>query len=240
MTDPIWINDITVLVKTDRFIEFIPNVDMSNERKHNSFVRLSIYVGLLLWIINKNYLYLYVPIITMALSYILYLNPMNYLNNTTTSETDNQHENANTNNKYADEEDIDFDQIIDKFDNTDDLSNDLSNGRCSKPSPNNPFMNVLPTDSRKRIQACRPYNKSINQDINKHFDSKLYKDVSDIFNNRNSQRQFYTMPSTTIPNEQETFSKWLYLTPPTCKEGNGDQCVANTQERLNGRSYKFV
>ena len=165
---------------------------------------------------------------------------MNYLNNTTTSETDNQQENANTNNKYADEDDIDFDQIIDKFDNSDDLSNDLSNSRCSKPSPNNPFMNVLPTDSRKRTQACRPYNKSINQDINKHFDSKLYKDVSDIFNNRNSQRQFYTMPSTTIPNDQETFSKWLYLTPPTCKEGNGDQCVANNQERLNGRSYKFV
>jgi len=236
MSDPIWINDITILVKTDRLIEFIPNVEMDNQRKTNALIRLSLYVGILLSIVNKNYLYLYIPIIALAISYALYIfTSSDYLNNTTTSENSNQNE-KNTETQYAEEDDIDFDQIVDGFENSD----DFSNNKCIKPSPNNPFMNVLPTDTRKRIQACRSYNKPINQDINKHFDSKLYKDVSDIFNNRNSQRQFYTMPSTTIPNDQETFSKWLYLTPPTCKEGNGNQCVANTQERLNGRSYKFV
>ena len=83
MTDPIWINDITILLKTDKLIEFIPNVEMSNNQRHNSLVRLSIYVGLLLWIINKNYLYLYVPVIVIALSYFIYaFSSPTYLNNT--------------------------------------------------------------------------------------------------------------------------------------------------------------
>ena len=40
-----------------------------------------------------------------------------------------------------------------------------------------------------------------------------------------SSRQFYTNPSTTIPNDQEAFAKWLYYNPEkTCKEGNGLEC----------------
>ena len=54
----------------------------------------------------------------------------------------------------------------------------------------------------------------------------------DIFNKNITQRQFYTMPVTTIPNEQTKFANWLYATPPTCKEGNGDQCVKYNLEFL--------
>ena len=28
-------------------------------------------------------------------------------------------------------------------------------------------------------------------------------------------------------NDRDTFMKWCYQTPPTCKEGNGLQCAAN-------------
>jgi hypothetical protein len=35
------------------------------------------------------------------------------------------------------------------------------------------------------------------------------------------------MPSTTIPNNQEAFSKWLYYRKESCKEGNGEQCFNN-------------
>jgi hypothetical protein len=48
------------------------------------------------------------------------------------------------------------------------------------------------------------------------------------------------MPSTTIPNDQTAFAKWLYLSPPTCKEGNGAQCVANNYERLEGRTQNYI
>ena len=47
-------------------------------------------------------------------------------------------------------------------------------------------------------------------------------------------------PNTTIPNDQESFAKWCYEVPKTCKEGNGNQCVANNSDRLNGSTYYFV
>ena len=52
-------------------------------------------------------------------------------------------------------------------------------------------------------------------------------DIDDIYSKYNSQRQFYTMPNTSIPNKQKEFALWLYNRGPTCKEGNGYQCFAN-------------
>ena len=37
--------------------------------------------------------------------------------------------------------------------------------------------------------------------------------LSDVFGKRNSQRQFYTMPNTEVPNSQDEFAKWLYGKP---------------------------
>ena len=48
------------------------------------------------------------------------------------------------------------------------------------------------------------------------------------------------MPNTEAANRQKEFGEWLYKTPPTCKEGNGNQCVANNPERLNGSTYYFI
>ena len=68
----------------------------------------------------------------------------------------------------------------------------------------------------------------------------MIKDVGDIYNNIHSQRQFYTVPSTTYPSKQRDFASWLYGTAPTCKQGNKNQCVGNTHERLNQQSYQNV
>ena len=45
-----------------------------------------------------------------------------------------------------------------------------------------------------------------------------------MFLRNNSQRQFVTNPSTTIPNDQSKFASRLYGTPKTCKEGNYTNC----------------
>tara|TARA_B100001964_G_scaffold243366_1_gene321125 strand:+ start:820 stop:1407 length:588 start_codon:yes stop_codon:yes gene_type:complete len=92
------------------------------------------------------------------------------------------------------------------------------NYKCTKPTPNNPFMNAnLITDDRNRMPACRP-TKKVKESIENSFNTNLYRNVSDVFGKQNGQRQFYTMPSTTIPNDQTKFAKWLYGTGPTCKE----------------------
>ena len=61
---------------------------------------------------------------------------------------------------------------------------------------------------------------------------KNLKDASDIFDHSNSNRQFYTVPGNTFPNNRDTFMKWCYSRPKTCKEGNGAQCVANQYYNL--------
>jgi hypothetical protein len=102
---------------------------------------------------------------------------------------------------------------------------------CSKSTVNNPFMNAnLITDKRDRDPACQYYdNPEVAAKVEKNFDNNLYRDVSDLYNKRNSQRQYYTMPATTIPNEQTSFAKWLYLSPPTCKE-DAIRCVPETTQ----------
>lgn len=100
-----------------------------------------------------------------------------------------------------------------------------------KPTKHNPFMNVLLEDYNKPLRTTilenNISNKKIKKQINQKFNHNLYSDINDVFNKNNSQRQFYTTPITTIPNNQDSFSKWLYKTGPTCKEGNGIQCNIN-------------
>ena len=59
--------------------------------------------------------------------------------------------------------------------------------------------------------------------IEKNFNKNLYHDIEDVFSRNHSQRQFYTVPSTGVPNDQEEFAKWLYRKEPTCKE-NKETC----------------
>jgi hypothetical protein len=107
----------------------------------------------------------------------------------------------------------------------------IDNKLCVKPSKNNPFMNPTIIDignnENINLNACSIDNPKIKNDIYHHFIDNQFRDAKDIFDRKSSQRQFYTMPSTTIPNNQEAFSKWLYYRKESCKEGNGEQCFNN-------------
>jgi hypothetical protein len=100
------------------------------------------------------------------------------------------------------------------------------------PKPGNPFMNVLidelkynPTRPPAEY-ASNPNNKVILDDF---FRVQWTSDPTDVFGRSQSQRQFYTMPSTSIPNDQGSFQNWLYLIPgKTCKEGGRDACYPGT------------
>ncbi len=111
-----------------------------------------------------------------------------------------------------------------------------------KPTIDNPFMNIQLDDyvknpNRDSLQTINNYqNKLLNQEINDKFNYNLYRDVGDIFDKNNSQRQFYTTPITTIPNDQNSFAKWLYHTDKTCKENNGSQCLSNQYTNLKQSS----
>jgi hypothetical protein len=106
----------------------------------------------------------------------------------------------------------------------------IDNNVCIKPNKNNPFMNPNIVDydnANNNIKACDYNNDKINRDIDKFFKEPVFKDINDIYDRKFSQRQFYTVPATTIPNDRESYTDWLYYRPKTCKENNGEQCYNN-------------
>ena len=207
MSDPLWVNDITILINTDKLVEFFPTSEMSRSEKLNAITRFSIYASIIMFLYNRNTNSFFFAIITMSVIFLL------------------NHSNMLKGN-------------IDNFEKTVETA-DRENS-CVEPTRENPFMNVLLTDYEKnprRKEACTSYNnKEVNDAMNNEFNNNLYRDVSNIFNRNNSQRQFYTNPATSIPNKQGDFVNWLYNRPETCKEGNGNRCIANVYPRVEGGS----
>lgn len=91
---------------------------------------------------------------------------------------------------------------------------------CQEPTSDNPFMNVLPTDDFKTKKSACTHGPKLDKKIDKVFNKDIFMDTSLIFNKRFNQRQFYSNPSTSVPNDQEAFMNWLYKTPEVCKTGN--------------------
>lgn len=203
--DRFWYDDPSILLNFSRLDEFFPTRDMTIEEQLNSSVRLSIYISFVMYIYTFNANYLYITIITLIFTYMIYKNS----DNTVTKE------------QYSNSE-----------------------STIVTPTIDNPLMNVLPEDyvknpKREAISKLNNYkNKDIDDQIREKLNYNLYTDSSDIYGRNTSHRQFYTTPVTTIPNEQGKFANWLYKTPPTCKEGNGLQCIQNNFEHLKDSNIR--
>jgi len=99
---------------------------------------------------------------------------------------------------------------------------------CVKPTKDNPFMNPNIIDKNNLdLNACDVDNRKVRKGIDTYFKDPVFKDVIDIYDRKFSERQFYTVPATTIPNDREAYEKWLYSRDKTCKENNGDRCYYN-------------
>ena len=106
------------------------------------------------------------------------------------------------------------------------------------PTKDNPFMNVLMTDyvsNPNKLPASNVEDISIKKAMDDNFSNNLYRNVDDIWNNSNSQRQYYTTASTTIPNDVDSFMKWCFNTPYTCKDGNLTRCLKYDDVRGHGQ-----
>tara|TARA_B100000123_G_scaffold270056_1_gene247318 strand:+ start:2078 stop:2749 length:672 start_codon:yes stop_codon:yes gene_type:complete len=220
--EKIWYKDIKVLFEPRKIKKFLPFNSYSKSEKLNSVMRLTLYITILLLITTLNINYLYILIITGLITFLIY--------------SSNEKEKF-TNNKEINIEKIKEDPDIKKRDiKVEDYIED-----CTLPTDHNPFMNFLVSDKREKKEACKSHNNpEIKELIEDKFNKKLYRDINSVYNNENSQREFYTMPNTEVMNKQKELANWLYKTPKTCKEGNGNQCVGNNMERLNGSSYYFI
>ena len=98
------------------------------------------------------------------------------------------------------------------------------------PTDRNPFMNVLLDEIKynpTRPAAANVENRDVKLSLDDFFRIEFTSDPTDVFGRSQSQRQFITMPSTTIPNDQDSYQNWLYKIPgKTCKEGGS--CLPGT------------
>ena len=108
----------------------------------------------------------------------------------------------------------------------------VDNSVCIKPTKNNPYMNPNLLHINDEIPACPISNDFIEEKADALFDDGMYKNADDIYDRSTSKRQFYTVPGSTIPNDQTTFANWLYNRGPTCKEDNGFRCYTNLYRDL--------
>tara|TARA_Y100000590_G_scaffold455850_1_gene605247 strand:- start:1680 stop:2357 length:678 start_codon:yes stop_codon:yes gene_type:complete len=222
--EKIWIEDPKVLIEARNWAKYMPRQDYTRNEKLNAIVRLAMYISFLFIVISLNLNYIFVLLVTAFLTYLVYIS-------------------------YDKKQDAKNETEIENYE---DLKNDrdylkrnmkVKNyvKKCSIPTNDNPFMNFLVTDKRDKKPACASYNNpEIKEIMEDKFNHKLYRDINSVYNNENSQREFYTMPNTQAMNKQTELGEWLYKTPKTCKEGNGNQCVANNSDRLNGSSYYFI
>jgi len=198
-TRTIWYYDLPKFITEKNYFVIIPLAQMTIEDRINAIVRFFLYFGVLMTIIRKNTRYLMFPIIAGFISIAMY-----------TFETKKK----NIIETEMKKREIDI----------------VDNKVCTRVTTENPFMNPSIADltfNPEKPGACDVTNDKIKNTMNDHFNAKVFQDVNDIFNNQSSQRQFYTLPSTTIPNDRAGFANWLYNRGPSCKQGNGDQCWAN-------------
>lgn len=104
---------------------------------------------------------------------------------------------------------------------------------CKKPTSDNPYMNYLMsdyTDDDNEQEACDITDENIQSDIKDEYYSDLYRNTSDLFETHNSERQFYTLPNTTLYNDQDSFAKWLFNDVNNCKKDN-QECLQHEDIR---------
>lgn len=111
---------------------------------------------------------------------------------------------------------------------------------CKKPTKENPFMNPLLNDisvyPELQVVACNSDDENIKDKIVDCYNEDLYRDVSDLFDRQNSQRQFYTVPQV-YPNDQKSFAEWCYKGDNICKVDQS-KCLKYADLRImNGQNY---
>ena len=222
MSTPFWFNEISILFNKNYLLEIIPFKSYDFNRKLNAILRFTIYYAILLYILKNDKNVLCLPFITVVIT--VFLNKTN--------------KKTNENNAMISSKNVTQIQDSETINN---IVKNIDDDVFRKPDIDNPMMNINFFDLYDDKQAIPTYdNPGVERVVEEKWSDGLFKDSNDLFGRNNSQRQWYTMPNTELVNRQTEFAKWCYMTPPTCKEGNGLQCANNLHPRLNRSSQDAV
>ncbi len=184
VSDKFWLNDISILFRQDRLLEFWITGDQTNTEKLNSITRFGVYASIILSLYQRNPRYLFLIILTVLITFFIY--------------------------KFS----VKDTEIKEQFE---------EQQKTVEPTYNNIFGNPLPGDDPKRPPMIKYYkndepSEKIRKEIEDKYSFNLFKDISDIYENQNGQREFYTVASTTNPPDADgEFRKWITEGVTSCK-----------------------
>jgi len=189
----LWTEDPYILMNRDYIFELWPTESMDHVQKINAMTRFIVLLSLLGFMVTKTYKFIAVGI--LAILGVLYFQKEGFtVRNVTDKEV-------------------------------------TVKGPFTQPTIRNPLMNVLLPEingNPNRPQA-EPYSAPVEKNITdkvkegiikKDIDPRIFRGVANEMDLDFSMRQFYTNPSTTVPNKQGEFAEFCYGNMLSAKDGN--------------------
>jgi len=214
MNDTFWINNPTILFNKEQIFDIIPRGNNSIDANLNAMTRLILIISIVGYIYNPSPRIL----ISFFVSIVVIILYHKFKHN----------DNVNHKNQILKE----------GFDNPEfykEIKQDFTN-----PTPLNPLMNVMIPEIKynpDRKEAAPAFVPEVEKEINEAFKStlnpRLFKDLGDNIAFEQSMRNFYTMPNTSVVNDQKAFAEFCYGNMKSCKDGDVIECDKNNYRYTN-------
>jgi hypothetical protein len=217
MTNTFWLNNPAILFDSDHITEIWPSSNLDYISKLNAVTRLVILLTIVGFFTSGFFKILVSAGITLVIIVMMYKSKRN----------------ESVKKKIKD-------QIV-KEGFTNPNLNKASKQAFTMPTVKNPLGNVLLTDIKdnpKRPAAAPSFNPDIEKKINTSAgnvgpDPRLFLDLGDTLSFEQSMQRFYTTANSRVANDQTAFAKFCYGDMPSCKEGNGLQCLKDNPRWIN-------
>lgn len=196
-SDPAWYRDLSSLVR--RPTEFWPSRDQTSDERLNSLVRLLAYATLAVFLYRKNFKY-----VAFGMGAVLVLSVVHARGSSRESIQCSGPRSCRVSTA-----------------NIKPASVQRAKQACTRSTPNNPFGNMLVSDladNPGRPPACKFDDQA--EAVQQNFNRGLPRNMYDLYDRENSQRQFVTMPVTTSAPDTVAFAQFCYggAGRKTCKE----------------------
>jgi len=118
--------------------------------------------------------------------------------------------------------------------------------KCTEPTLDNPYMNFIAGDlmiNPNKPPACDITDKTVREKQLKLFRTnkntgKEIVDYNNLYGTTINDRSFYTMPSTTLVNDQNGFANFLFGDFGKCKS-EGKDCLKHRDNRFHRSRYSY-
>lgn len=194
--DKVWVNDIGVLLQSDKLMDIWPNDANTLDENYNAMLRFLILYSVVLAMFKQTtipFAMLFIFMISFYLYYQLTNLKIHNDQQTPLLSVDN---------------DITYPEMqivpnpnVHHYEAHDDI-------HCKTSTQSNPFRNPMIGESTENLY--RPLCNENNEELNHMLTYNLPRSEWDLYNNQNSQRQFYTVTNHTSYVDQTEYAKWLY------------------------------